>query len=62
MLAWFALMETIEPKLGCAGRVVASGRRSIIHLQSQGSELAEQQRGMFSWLGFFLSLSITSMQ
>jgi hypothetical protein len=54
MLAWFALMETIEPKLGCAGRVVASGCRSIIHLQSQASELAdsaEQQRGMLT--GFF---------
>ena len=61
MLAWFALMETIEPKLGCAGRVVASGCRSIIHLQSQAfSELAEQQRGMLT--GFFLLVSITSMQ
>jgi hypothetical protein len=54
MLAWFALMETIEPKPGGARRVVASGCRSIIHLQSQAfSELAEQQRGMFSWRGFF---------
>jgi hypothetical protein len=52
MLAWFALMETIEPKPGCARRVVASGCRSIIHLQSQASELAEQQRGLLLWRGF----------